>query len=111
MYQEDYLLRMIRRLVAAISRLREDPDDPEAQEGVSGELHRIFGMSRSTLDALPASALIATLRAGDTLAAERLGALATALEALAELEGGPQAQSRARKAAQIRAAIGALEPG
>ena len=103
MYQEDYLLRMIRRLVAAVARFKAGPSD-EGSQDIDDALGDALGLSLATLDQLPASALIALLSPGDDLAAERLESVALALEALA-LRPGPRSERRRAKAAALRSAL------
>lgn len=108
MYQEDYLLRMIRNLVAAVARLRQR-DSEEERLDVEGGLKTVLGLSIDTLDALPAQALISILSEGDDLAAERLGCVVVALEGLAEVADGPLAEARRAKASALRTALASFE--
>ena len=104
MYTEDYLLRMIQRFAEAVARWAGSGsagDKAEAEEALQATL----GLSLSSLDALPAAAILSLLHPGDDLATERVAAVATLLETLAELEGGPQADARRGKAAALRSAL------
>lgn len=104
MYQEDYLLRMIRRMVAAVARFRAGPTEPGARDDLEGEIEQVLGMSLSTIEALPTSALLGILRPDDAMARERIEALADALEALAAIDRGASSEARRSKAAQLREA-------
>lgn len=100
MYQEDYLLRMIRQVAEAIGGWREDTAQRVA---VDQALQAATGLSLRTLDALPASALLAMAqRAGDDgLVNQRVLAMVEVLEAWTAIE--PEgADARRAKAAALR---------
>ena len=74
---------------------------PEVEDALQGTL----GLSLASLDALPASAILNLLHPEDGLATERVASVATLLETLASLEGGPRADARLAKAAALRSQL------
>lgn len=101
MYSEDYLLRAVQRLVAALAS-RSGARDEQQQE-LTDALRETTGLSLRTLDALPAAALIELLASDDPLAVERALAVAEVLDRLAA--GSSRATSRQEKAAALREAF------
>lgn len=102
MYQEDFLLRMIRELAEAIAGW-QDADDAAQRIAVDQALQAATGLSLRTLDVLPASALLAMARrsSDDGLVNQRLRAMVEALEAWTALEPDG-AEPRQVKAAALR---------
>ena len=106
MYQEDFLLRQIKQLVAGLAKIAED--DPAAEHASIDDLLRSsLGMSIALIDRLPASAILQVLAKGDANDAHRIEALALLLEQLADalLPDDPVALHRRAKAQELRAAL------
>lgn len=93
MYEDDFLLRQIRRAVEAIARraLGEKVERAEVDDAVRDAV----GLDLDTLDRLPLPALLALHVPTDDRSAERLRALGQLLLAMAEAgEAGERQRAR-----------------
>ncbi len=110
MLQDDYLMRQIADLGKAIARmLALDAGDEQFEAEADALATRLSGVSIATLDRLPAAALVGMLTASDTLAVERLRAVADLLSGMAQREGGALAESRDAKATALRGAADGID--
>jgi len=80
MYENDYLLRQIKAFVDGA--VGAEDMQVEQQLDLGSTLEALAGISVHTLDSLPAPALYGMLTANEMMAAERVEAVATFLEAM-----------------------------
>jgi hypothetical protein len=99
MYQDDWLMRQIAQAMQILARLLRG-EQVKAEE-LDQAVREVAGMDLSTLDKLPAEALLALLVPGDDRSAERLRTLARLLEA-----SSAPGEARHLKAQKILARLG-----
>jgi hypothetical protein len=102
MYEDDYLLRQIRRFGEAVARwLRGERD----RESLAEVFREAVGMDPATVDRLPIEALLAMHDPDDPRTTDRLRVVATWYELTA---GEGPLDPRRLRAARLRAAVGEL---
>lgn len=99
MYQDDWLMRQITQVAQILAKLMRG--EQVGTEELDQAVRELAGMELSTLDKLPAEALLALLVPGDDRSTERLRSLAHLLEA-----SSAPGEARHLKAQRILARLG-----